>query len=93
MTEKNAKILQRINKYAEEKLADIDPQKTPVSFQLETLKPIMQEIADEEGMSLEDMFILYMDLASEAGVIAEKKLQEDLGESPQSFADIANFIN
>jgi len=92
MTEKNAKILQRINKYAEEKLADIDPQKTPVSFQLETLKPIMQEIADEEGMSLEDMFILYMDLASEAGVIAEQRLQDDLGESPQSFSNLANAL-
>ncbi|MBQ8947139.1 MAG: hypothetical protein IJ058_10050 [Lachnospiraceae bacterium] len=93
MTEKNAKILKRINEYAEVHLADIDPQKTPVSFQLETLKPIMQEIADEEKMSLEDMFILYMDLASEAGVIAEKQLQEDLGENPQTFADIANFVN
>ena len=93
MTEKNAKILQRINAYAEEKLADIDPQKTPVSVQLETLKPVMQEIADEEGMSLQDMFILYMDLASEAGVLAEKKLQDDLGESPQSFADMANLLN
>ncbi len=93
MTEKNAKILGRINAYAEEKLADIDPQKTPVSFQLEALKPIMQTIADEEDMSLEDMFILYMDLASEQGVKAEQKLQDDLGESPQSFSDIANFIN
>ena len=93
MTEKNAKILQRINAYAEEKLADIDPQKTPVSVQLETLKPVMQEIADEEGMSLQDMFILYMDLASEAGVMAEKKLQDDLGESLQSFADMANLLN
>ena len=93
MTEKNAKILQRINAYAEEKLADIDPQKTPVSVQLETLKPVMQEIADEEGMSLQDMFILYMYLASEAGVMAEKKLQDDLGESLQSFADMANLLN
>ena len=92
MTEKNAKILQRINAYAEEKLADIDPQKTPVSFQLETLKPVMQEIADEEGMSLEDMFILYMDLASEAGVIAEKKLQDDLGTAGTSFSDLANIL-
>ena len=92
MTEKNAKILQRINAYAEEKLADIDPQKTPVSFQLETLKPIMQEIADEEGMSLEDMFILYMDLASEAGVIAEKKLQDDLGGSGRTFSDLASMM-
>ncbi len=92
MTEKNARILQRINTYAEEKLADIDPQKTPVSFQLETRKPIMQEIADEEKMSLEDMFILYMDLASEAGVVAEKQLQDDLGNDPQTFSNLANML-
>lgn len=92
MTEKNAKILQRINAYAEEHLADIDPQKTPVSFQLETLKPIMQQIADEEKMPLEDMFILYMDLASEAGVIAEKKLQDDLGDAGGTFSNLANML-
>lgn len=92
MTEKNAKILKRINAYAEEHLADIDPQKTPVSFQLETLKPIMQEIADEEGMALDDMFILYMDLASEAGVVAEKKLQDDLGDAGISLSNIANML-
>ena len=93
MTEHNAKILQRINAYAEEHLADIDPQKTPVSFQLETLKPIMQEIADEEGMSLQDMFILYMDLASEAGVIAEKKLQDDIGGDRTSFSNLATMLD
>lgn len=93
MTEENAKILQRINAYAEKELADIDPQKTPVSQQLETLKPIMQEIADEKGMSLTDMFILYMDLATEAGIVAERKFQEDMGETPKSFSDVANFIN
>ena len=92
MTEKNAKILKRINAYAEEHLADIDPQKTPVSFQLETLKPIMQEIADEEDMALDDMFILYMDLASEAGVVAEKKLQDDLGDAGISLSNIANML-
>ena len=32
-------------------------------------------------------------VASEAGVVAEKKLQDDLGESPQSFADMANLLN
>lgn len=93
MTEKNAVILQRINAYAEEHLADIDPQNTPVSFQLETLKPIMEEIAKEENMPLEDMFILYMDLASEAGVIAEKKLQDDLGNSTRTLSDLANLLD
>lgn len=92
MTEENAKILQRINAYAEKELADIDPQKVPVSSQLETLRPIMQEIADEKGISLTDMFILYMDLATEASVIAENKFQEDLGEVPRSFSDMANIL-
>ena len=63
MTSEEQKILDRINAYAEEALADIDPQKTRISFQLEALKPIMQEIADETGKSVEDIFILYMDLA------------------------------
>ena len=78
MTEENKKILNRINKYAENVLGDIDPQKTPVSMQLEKLKPIMQEIANEKGMSLEDLFILYMDIQSEATVASDQKLQEQL---------------
>ena len=60
MTNEEQKILDRINAYAEEALADIDPQKTRISFQLEALKPVMQEIADETGKSLEDIFILYV---------------------------------
>ena len=78
MTDEHRKILERINKYAEKELGDIDPQKVPVSFQLEKLKPIMQEIATEKGMSLEDVFILYMDVQSEATVASDKKLQDQL---------------
>lgn len=78
MTPENAEILHRINAYAEKTLADIDPQKTPVSFQLETLKPVMEEIAKDKGMSVEDVFILYMDLASEAAVKAEAQFQAEL---------------
>ena len=78
MTEENRKILNRINKYAENVLGDIDPQKTPASMQLEKLKPIMQEIANEKGMSLEDLFILYLDIQSEATVASDQKLQEQL---------------
>lgn len=78
MTSEQAKILQRINSYAEKTLSDIDPQKTPVSSQLETLKPVMEEIAKEKNMSVEDVFILYMDLASEVAVKAEEQFQAEL---------------
>ena len=78
MTAENAEILHKINTYAEKVLGDIDPQKTPVSYQLETLKPVMEEIAKEKGMSVEDVFILYMDLASEAAVKAEAQFQEGM---------------
>ncbi len=71
MTDENRKIWERISAYAEEVLKDIDPQKTQVSVQLDALRPVMEEIAKEKNMSLEDVFILYMDLASEAGVEAE----------------------
>lgn len=50
MTPENKKILDRINAYAETALADIDPQKTRISFQLEALKPVMEEIAAEKGV-------------------------------------------
>lgn len=78
MTEENKKILARINSYAESTLGEIDPQKVPVSEQLDKLKPIMEEIAKEKNMSLEDMFILYMDLQSEATCSAQKKLEDSL---------------
>ena len=94
MTPENRQILDRINAYAEEVLADIDPQKTRISFQLEALKPIMQEIADEKGMSVEDVFILYMDLASEASVEAENNLQATLDDDDSAdFSKIANRLN
>lgn len=77
MTDENKKIWEKINAYAEEVLKDIDPQKTPVSVQLDALRPIMEEIAKEKNMSLEDVFILYMDLASEVAVEAEVKFQAE----------------
>ena len=94
MTPENKEILDRINAYAEEVLADIDPQKTRISFQLDKLRPIMQEIADEKGMSIEDVFILYMDLASEASVEAENHLQATLDDDGDAdFSRIANRLN
>lgn len=78
MTEENRKLLERINAYAENVLGEIDPQKVPVSEQLSKLKPVMAEIAAERGMSLEDLFILYMDIQTEATLATQKKLEESL---------------
>lgn len=78
MTEENKNLLARINAYADSVLGEIDPQKVPVSTQLEKLKPIMEEIAKEKNMSLEDVFILYMDLQSEASCASNEKLRESL---------------
>lgn len=78
MTEQNKQILNRINAYAEQVMGDIDPQKVPVSVQLEKLRPIMEKIAAELNMSLEDFFILYMDIQSEASCLSDAKLREEL---------------
>lgn len=78
MTDEQRTLLKRINDYSEKVLFDIDPQKVPVSQQLEQLRPVFQEIADEKGMSLQDVFILYMDIQSEATCASEAKLQEEL---------------
>ena len=92
MTDENKKIWERISIYAEEVLKDIDPQKTQVSVQLDALRPVMEEIAKEKSMSLEDVFILYMDLASEAGVEAEAKFQMDMEDGNGGFSSLANSL-
>ena len=78
MTAEDRKILARINKYAESVMADIDPQKVQISAQLDKLRPILQEIADEQGVSLEDFFIRYMDLQSESACLADQKMRSNL---------------
>lgn len=79
MTDQDLAFLNKINKYAEDVLGDIDPQKTQVSFQLDKLRPIMQQIAMEMQMPVEDVFIKYMDLASEAKVLADAETTEKYG--------------
>ncbi|MCM1111896.1 MAG: hypothetical protein NC399_01440 [Muribaculum sp.] len=78
MTDENRAILKRINDYSERVLGDIDPQKVPVSAQLDKLRPVLEEIAEEKKMSLEDVFILYMDIQSEAVCASDAKLREEL---------------
>ena len=79
MTREDQELLDRINEYADQVLKDFDPQKTRVSFQLEKLKPIMEEIAKEQNKTVEEIFIKYMDLASQVTVSRETKFQNTIG--------------
>lgn len=87
LSDEDKEMLSRINAYAEKVLGDIDPQKTKISFQLDQLKPVMQEIADEKKMSLEDVFIKYMDLASIVSAKQDAMLKEDLEENLVNFSE------
>lgn len=89
MTDQDKEFLDRITSYANDVCADIDPQKTQISIQLERLMPVLNDIAKETGANVEDIFIRYMDLASEAMVKTEEKLQESLDDIPE--ADDMNF--
>ena len=80
MTPEDKKMLDRINEYADTVLKDYDPQKTRISFQLDKIKPIMEEIAKEQNVGVEEIFIKYMDLASQATVENNTKFQESLGD-------------
>lgn len=79
MKKEDRELLNKINDYANIVLDGVDPQKVQVSFQLDKLKPIMVEIATETNMSVEEVFIKYMDLASEASVENESVFQEEMG--------------
>ncbi len=87
MTSEDRKMLDRINTYADEVLSDIDPQKTQISFQLEKLRPILDQVAAEQGVPVEDIFIRYMDLASELSVEKERKFRSELG-NPSPYGDV-----
>lgn len=80
MTKQQQRIFTRITDYAESKLENIDPEKTRISEQLDILKPVMEEIAAAESMTLEEVFILYMDLANDAAVERDKKFKEDFAD-------------
>jgi hypothetical protein len=78
ISDEDMEMMNRINSYSAEVLGDIDPQKTRISVQIEALRPIMQEIADEKKVPIEDIFIKYMDLASIIAAKKDAKLKEDL---------------
>lgn len=79
MTDKE--FMDRINGYSEEVLKDIDPQKTRISFQLDKIRPVMEEIAKETNTPLEDVFIRYMDLASSQKIEMNEKFKQTMADA------------
>ena len=77
MTEEDREFLNTIMEYADEVMPDIDPQKVRVSEQIEKLRPILQKLAMEKQMPVEDVFIKYMDFATEHAVKYNKKMEEE----------------
>lgn len=82
MTEKEKReLVDRINKYADSVLPEKDPAKVPIRVQLEALKPEMEKIAKEKNMSVEDVFIEYMDMNVAITAEAEEKFQAEMEKS------------
>lgn len=71
-------LLNRVSAYSAEVIGEVDPKQMRISEQLEKLRPVMQEIAEERKMTLEDIFIKYMDLASLVLAKKEEKFKEDM---------------
>ena len=87
MTKEDREFLNQIMDYANEVIGDVDPEKVRISEQLEKLRPILQKLAMVYKMPVEDVFIKYMDLATEAALEQNKKFEDDykeiLGETPK----------
>lgn len=84
MTNEDREFLNTIMNYADKVMPDIDPQKVRVSEQLEKLRPILQELAIKNKMSVEDTFIKYMDLATEYAVKQNNDMQQTFKEAFQA---------
>lgn len=87
MTKEDREFLGKITAYADEVMGDVDPEKVRISEQLAKLRPVLQELAMIHKMPVEDVFIKYMDLATEAALEKNKQFEDDyreiMGENPK----------
>ena len=86
LNEDDRELLNRVSAYSEKVLGDVSPEQVRISDQLDKLRPVMQELAEERKTSLEDIFIKYMDLASLVLAKKDEKFKEDM----QDF-DVTEF--
>ena len=80
MTKEDREFLAQITAYADEVMGDIDPEKVRISEQLDKLRPVLKKLAMVHKMPVEDVFIKYMDLATEAALEKNKKFEDDYKE-------------
>lgn len=86
LTEQDKKtILDRVNNYADSVLPERDPSKVPIRVQLDALKPEMEKLAKEFSLSVEDIFITYMDMNTETVAKADAKIQAHLAHPDSDF--------
>ena len=78
LNEDDRELLNRVSAYSEKVLGDVSPEQVRISEQLDKLRPVMQELAEERKTSLEDIFIKYMDLASLVLAKKDAKFKEDM---------------
>lgn len=76
MTSEDRIFLNTIMEYAEKVMPDIDPQKVRVSEQIDKLRPVLQELAMKHKMPVEEVFIKYMDLATEHAIQYQADMNE-----------------
>lgn len=74
------RMVDAIQDYADVVLKDVDKTQVPVSVHLEMLKPKMGEIAQQYGIALSDVFIMYMDEISMLQAEKEAKFQQEINE-------------
>ena len=77
MTSEDRQFLNKINEYADKVMPDINPQEVRISEQLEKLRPVLQELAMSEKKTVEEIFIKYMDLATEHSIEYEQKMNQE----------------
>lgn len=80
MTVDDRNMLNRIMAFADKVDNGGDPERIRVSEQIEKIRPVLQQIAMEKGMPVEDVFIKYMDLATENIVEYEQKMKDSFGD-------------
>lgn len=75
MTDFDKEFLMQISDYADKVMPGEDISKLQTHEQIKKLRPILQEMAMKYKMSVEDIFIKYMDLLSEQTVAIENKFK------------------
>lgn len=86
LTEQDKKtILERVNAYADTVLTERDPSKVPIRVQLAALRPEMEQLAKDFQLSVEDIFITYMDMNTAAVASEDAKIQAELNSPDFDF--------